>query len=117
MRAPLSLSFTLHIFLTDARILWYFRYNINDLSEKIAELYDKYRERYVGCETSSFVTSNSPSKYFGKKKEKLKWVGRSPARRAAFQKTRRKVFSSLSLQAAGKSGIFGHEKRTILIDR
>lgn len=95
----------------------HFRYNISDLSEKIAELYDKYRERYVGCETSSFVTANSPSKYFGKKKEKLRLVGRSPARRAAFQKTRRKIFSSSSLQATGKSGIFGQEKRTILIDK
>lgn len=87
-----------------------FSYNVNKTTEKIVDLYDEYRQRYVGCETSSFVTANTPTKYSGKKKDRRKAIGRSP-RRLSHLSQRRKLFSSSSLKEVCKAT----SKKTILV--
>ncbi|XP_065210943.1 uncharacterized protein mi isoform X2 [Planococcus citri] len=92
-------------------------YNLGDLSEKMVDLYEKYRERYVGCETSSFVSSYSPSKDFlNKKKDRRKMIGYSPGRRLSHLAKRRTMFSSQSLQAASKCKTSALQTKTILVE-
>lgn len=93
-----------------------YSYNLGDISERIVELCDKYRERYVGCETASFVTATSPAKNYGLKKNRRKAMGRSP-RRYSYQTHRRKIFSSNSLKEACKTNAFGITKKTILLPK
>ena len=85
-------------------------YNVSKSTEKLVDLYDAYRQRYVGCETASFVTANSPSKYSYQRKERRKHLGRSPRR-----PQRRKIFSSSALKEACKTNSFGVSKKTILM--
>ncbi|KAL1463300.1 hypothetical protein WDU94_015063 [Cyamophila willieti] len=106
-------------------------YNRGPVSVEFESLSDKYRARYVGCETSSTVidkakTNSATDHLTGSAKKKARrhpW-NYSPGRRLSHLARRRQIFTSASMaksalgnRAVGRANGVMDSKRMILLDK
>lgn len=97
-----------------------FSFNKGWASEELEYLCSKYKERYVGNETSSCVnslyTKHTILTASAKKRARHRGWGQSPGRRLSHLARRRKAFTSASFQSVADNNAKNPEKKMILID-
>lgn len=95
-------------------------FNKGSVSEELEYLSAKYKERYIGNETSSCVnslyTKQTTLTASARKRARHRNWGQSPGRRLSHLARRRKAFTSANLQSVAESNAKYPEKKMILID-